>query len=84
MQYAQIKGLPNVGMNIIFTGNGVSELINLCMQGLLNDGDEILIPLLRIIRCGLPEVNLSGETCSDYICDEQSEWYPDMEDIRKK
>ena len=44
MQYAQIKGLPNVSMNGIYTGNGVSELINLCLKALLNDGDEILIP----------------------------------------
>ncbi|MDD3220041.1 MAG: aminotransferase class I/II-fold pyridoxal phosphate-dependent enzyme [Lachnospiraceae bacterium] len=83
MQYAQIKGLPNVGMNDIFTGNGVSELINLCMQGLLNDGDEILIPSPDYplwTACA----NLSGGKPVHYICDEQSEWYPDMEDIRKK
>ena len=51
MQYCQLRGLPNVTMNDIYTGNGVSELINLCMQALLNNGDEILI-LLRIIRSG--------------------------------
>ena len=44
MQYSQIKGLPNVDMDSIYTGNGVSELINLCMQALLDNGDEILIP----------------------------------------
>ena len=44
MQYCQLKGIPNVGMNDIYTGNGVSELINLCMSALLDDGDEILIP----------------------------------------
>ena len=44
MQYCQLKEIPNVSMNDIYTGNGVSELINLCMQALLNDGDEILIP----------------------------------------
>ena len=44
MQYDQLKGLPNVEMNDIYTGNGVSELINLTMQALLDDGDEILIP----------------------------------------
>ena len=44
MQYAQLKNIPNVEIGDIYTGNGVSELINLCMQALLNDGDEILIP----------------------------------------
>ena len=44
MQYSQIKGLPNVDMDSIYTGNGVSELINLCMQALLDTGAEILIP----------------------------------------
>ena len=44
MQYAQLRNIPNVSMNDIYTGNGVSELINLCMQALLDNGDEILIP----------------------------------------
>lgn len=44
MQYSQIKKLPNVTINDIYTGNGVSELINLCMSALLDNGDEILIP----------------------------------------
>ena len=44
MQYAQLRGIPGVTMNDIYTGNGVSELINLCMQALLDNGDEILIP----------------------------------------
>ncbi len=48
MQYSQIKGLPNVDMDSIYTGNGVSELINLCMQALLDNGDEILIPEPRL------------------------------------
>ena len=44
MQYCQIKGIPNVGMNDIYTGNGVSEMITMSMQALLNNGDEILVP----------------------------------------
>ena len=44
MQYAQLKGIPNVTVDDIYTGNGVSELINLCMSALLDNGDEILIP----------------------------------------
>ncbi|HEY9574280.1 MAG TPA: aminotransferase class I/II-fold pyridoxal phosphate-dependent enzyme [Lachnospiraceae bacterium] len=83
MQYAQLKNIPNVGMNDIFTGNGVSELINLCMQGLLNDGDEILIPSPDYplwTACA----NLAGGKPVHYICDEQSDWNPDIADIRKK
>lgn len=83
MQYAQLKNIPNVGMNDIFTGNGVSELINLCMQGLLNDGDEILIPSPDYplwTACA----NLAGGKPVHYICDEESDWNPDIEDIRKK
>lgn len=44
MQYSQLKNLPNVGINDIYTGNGVSELITMSMQGLLDNGDEILVP----------------------------------------
>ena len=83
MQYAQIKGLPNVQMEDIYTGNGVSELINLCMQALLDTGDEILIPSPDYplwTACA----TLAGGTPVHYLCDEQAEWYPDMDDIRAK
>ena len=83
MQYAQIKGIPNVGMKDIYTGNGASELIQLAMHALLNNGDEILIPAPDYplwTAC----VTLAGGTAVHYICDEQSEWYPDIEDIKKK
>ena len=83
MQYAQIKGLPNVTIEDIYTGNGVSELINLCMSALLDDGDEILIPSPDYplwTACA----TLAGGKAVHYICDEQSEWYPDMADIRSK
>lgn len=83
MQYAQIKKIPNVTIEDIYTGNGVSELINLCMSALLNDGDEILIPSPDYplwTACA----TLAGGKAVHYICDEQSEWYPDMEDIKKK
>jgi alanine-synthesizing transaminase len=83
MQYAQIKHLPNVDMDSIFTGNGASELINLCMQALLDNGDEILIPSPDYplwTACA----TLAGGTPVHYICDEQAEWYPDLDDIRKK
>ena len=83
MQYSQIKGLPNVDMDSIYTGNGVSELINLCMQALLDSGDEILIPSPDYplwTACA----TLSGGTPVHYICDEQAEWYPDIDDIERK
>lgn len=83
MQYAQIKNIPNVSMDGIFTGNGVSELINLCMSALLDDGDEILIPSPDY-PLWTASATLAGGKPVHYICDEQSEWYPDIEDIKKK
>ena len=83
MQYAQLKGIPNVSIEDIYTGNGVSELINLCMSALLNDGDEILIPSPDYplwTACA----TLAGGKAVHYICDEQSDWYPDLEDMKKK
>lgn len=83
MQYAQLKKIPNVSVNDIYTGNGVSELINLCMQALLNDGDEILIPSPNY-PLWTATATLAGGNVAHYICDEESEWYPDIDDIRKK
>ena len=83
MQYAQLKHIPNVNINDIYTGNGVSELINLCMSALLDNGDEILIPSPDYplwTACA----TLAGGKAVHYICDEESEWYPDIDDIRKK
>ena len=83
MQYAQLKNIPNVTMDDIYTGNGVSELINLCMSALLDDGDEVLIPSPDYplwTAC----VTLAGGKAVHYVCDEQAEWYPDIDDIKKK
>lgn len=83
MQYEQIKQIPNITMDDIYTGNGVSELINISMSALLDDGDEILIPSPDYplwTACA----TLAGGKAVHYICDEQSEWYPDMDDIKKK
>lgn len=83
MQYAQLKKIPNLSMEDIYTGNGVSELINLSMSALLDNGDEILIPSPDYplwTACA----TLAGGKAVHYICDEQSDWYPDMEDIKKK
>ncbi len=83
MQYCQLRGIPGVTMGDIFTGNGVSELINLCMQALLNNGDEILIPAPDY-PLWTATATLAGGNVVHYICDEQSEWYPDLDDIRSK
>ncbi len=83
MQYAQIKHIPNVTMDGIYTGNGVSELINICMSALLDNGDEILIPSPDYplwTACA----TLAGGNVVHYLCDEQAEWYPDIDDIKKK
>ena len=83
MQYAQLKNIPNVTMDGIYTGNGVSELINLSLSALLDSGDEVLIPSPDYplwTAC----VTLAGGTPVHYVCDEESEWYPDIADIRRK
>ena len=83
MQYSQVKNLPNVTMHDIYTGNGVSELINLSMSALLDDGDEILIPSPDYplwTACA----TLAGGKVVHYLCDEQADWYPDIDDIRSK
>ncbi|MGX7198467.1 pyridoxal phosphate-dependent aminotransferase [Enterococcus nangangensis] len=82
-QYCQTKNFPNVTINDIYTGNGVSELITMCMQGLLDHGDEVLIPTPDY-PLWTASVSLAGGTPVHYICDEQAEWYPDIEDMKKK
>ena len=83
MQYYQLKNLPNLAVSDIYTGNGVSELINLAMSALLDNGDEILIPAPDYplwTACA----TLAGGKVVHYICDEESEWYPDIQDIESK
>lgn len=83
MQYAQTKNIPNLSVNDIFTGNGVSELINLSMSALLDSGDEVLVPSPDYplwTAC----VTLAGGTAVHYICDESADWYPDIDDIKSK
>ena len=83
MQYSQIKKIPGVGINDIYTGNGVSELITMAMQGLLDNGDEVLLPAPDY-PLWTAAVTLAGGTPVHYVCDEQNEWNPDIDDIRKK
>lgn len=83
MQYAQLKNIPNVSIDDIYTGNGISELINLSLSALLDNGDEVLVPSPDYplwTAC----VNLAGGTAVHYVCDEDSEWYPDIDDMRSK
>ena len=82
-EYCKQKNIPNVTIDDIYTGNGVSELISLSMQALLNPGDEILVPAPDY-PLWTASVTLAGGTAIHYICDEEAEWYPDIEDIKKK
>ncbi|MGB5603666.1 MAG: pyridoxal phosphate-dependent aminotransferase [Gammaproteobacteria bacterium] len=83
MQYCQQKNLPNVEIDDIYLGNGVSELIVMAMQALLNNGDEMLIPAPDY-PLWTASVSLSGGKPVHYLCDEQSDWYPDLEDMENK
>ena len=83
MQYAQIKHIPNVTMPDIYTGNGASELIQLAMHALINDGDEILVPMPDYpvwTAC----ITLAGGKAVHYVCDEESDWMPDTADMESK
>lgn len=83
MQYCQLKGFPNVDIDDIYTGNGVSELILMAMQGLLDTGDEVLIPMPDY-PLWTAAVSLAGGTAVHYVCDEQAGWFPDADDIKSK
>ena len=83
MQYCQEKGIQGVTLDDVYTGNGVSELIVLSMNALLNDGDEVLVPAPDY-PLWTAAVSLSGGTPVHYLCDESKEWAPDLNDLRKK
>ena len=83
MHYCQEKGIQGVTVEDIFLGNGVSELIVMAMQGLLNNGDQVLVPMPDY-PLWTAAVSLSGGLPVHYLCDEANEWYPDLNDIRSK
>lgn len=83
VQYYQSKGIRNVDVNDVYIGNGVSELITMSMQALLNDGDEILIPMPDY-PLWTAASTLAGGKAVHYLCDEENEWFPDIEDIKAK
>ena len=81
--YDKTKGIEGVTVNDVYTGNGVSELIPMCMQALLNNGDEVLIPSPDY-PLWTASATLAGGNVVHYICDEKSGWMPDIADIRSK
>ncbi len=83
MQYCQQKNFPPITIEDIIIGNGVSELVVMTMQALINNGDEMLIPAPDY-PLWTAAVHLSGGRAVHYRKDEQSDWYPDIEDMRSK
>jgi len=81
--YDKKKGIEGVTVSDVYTGNGVSELIPVCMQALLNNGDEVLIPSPDY-PLWTASATLAGGHVVHYVCDEKSDWMPDIADIRKK
>ena len=83
MQYCQLKGFPHVDIDDIYLGNGVSEMISISLQALLDDGDEVLVPMPDYplwTAC----ISLACGNAGHYRCDEQADWYPDIDDIKLK
>ena len=83
MQDFQSKGVMDVGVDDVFIGNGVSELIQISMMGLLDSGDEVLVPMPDY-PLWTAAVTLAGGKAVHYLCDESAEWNPDLDDIRRK
>ena len=83
MQEYQKLNIPHVELDDIYLGNGVSELITISMQALINDGDEVLIPSPDY-PLWTASVSLSGGNPVHYVCDEQAKWYPSISDIQSK
>ena len=83
MQYYQKKNIKEIRIDDVYIGNGVSELIMMAMQALLNHGDEVLLPAPDY-PLWTAAVSLSSGSPVHYRCDEQAGWFPDIEDIKKK
>ena len=83
MQEMQRLRVPHVEIDDIYIGNGVSELIVMAMQGLLNNGDEILVPAPDY-PLWTAAITLSGGKAVHYRCDEQADWFPDLADMKRK
>jgi alanine-synthesizing transaminase len=83
MQYYQQQGISNIDIDDVYIGNGVSELIVMAMQALLNTGDEVLIPSPDY-PLWTAAVSLSSGTPVHYLCDESAGWFPDIDDIKAR
>ena len=83
VHYYQTKGLRDISVNDVYIGNGVSELITMSMQALLNDGDEILIPAPDY-PLWTAAATLAGGTVRHYLCDEENDWFPNLADMEAK
>jgi alanine-synthesizing transaminase len=83
MHYCQERGIDKVDIDDIYLGNGVSELIVMSMQALLNTGDEVLVPAPDY-PLWTAAVTLSSGKAVHYRCDEQQDWFPDLDDMRRK
>ena len=82
-RYEVIPGFPQFDVEDVYLGNGVSELITMTMQALLNDGDEVLIPSPDY-PLWTASTSLSGGRPVHYLCDEENDWMPSIEDIKAK
>ena len=83
VHYTQQKRITGVTVDDVYLGNGASELITMSLQALLDDGDEVLVPAPDY-PLWTASVSLSGGRPVHYLCDEQSDWFPDLDDIRRK
>jgi alanine-synthesizing transaminase len=83
VHYTQEKHIAGVSVDDVYLGNGASELIVMSLQALLDNGDEVLVPAPDY-PLWTASVSLSGGNPVHYMCDEQSDWYPDLDDIRSK
>jgi len=83
VHYTQEKRIAGVAVDDVYLGNGASELIVMSLQALLDDGDEVLVPAPDY-PLWTAAVSLSGGRPVHYMCDEQSDWFPDIDDIRDK
>ena len=83
MQYTQRQGIRGVDVDDIYIGNGVSELVMMALQGLLNHGDEVLIPTPDFPLWSAATTLCDGRAVH-YRCDEGADWFPDLDDIRSK
>ncbi|MCX5213699.1 pyridoxal phosphate-dependent aminotransferase [Kitasatospora sp. NBC_00240] len=83
VQYYQQRGVGGVTVDDVYLGNGVSELIQMSVQALVDDGDEVLVPAPDF-PLWTAVVRLAGGKAVHYLCDEEANWYPDLDDIASK